>query len=94
VINTLQTDLSNNYLLFMIPGMSHCAGVPDPWILFNNNPAGAALDQTADLVTQLIRWVEVHITPGTLLGTKHVKDTGVDGSMFQRPVCPYPTEAV
>jgi feruloyl esterase len=86
-------DVSNHYKLFLVPGMNHCSGGPGPWI-FNTNPAGAALDQTADLVTQLVRWVEVGVPPYTLLGTKYVNDTGTDGIVFQRPVCAFPSEAV
>jgi feruloyl esterase len=93
VRRSLQTDISNNYRLFMVPGMSHCAGGPGPWV-FNTNAAGVALDQTADLVNQLLRWVEAGVVPESLLGTKYVNDTGTQGVAFQRPVCPYPGEAV
>jgi feruloyl esterase len=93
VVKAVQTDFSNNYRLFMIPGMNHCAGGPGPWV-FNTDAAGVALDQTADLVDQLLSWVEEGIAPETLLGTKYVNDTGTQGVAFQRPICPYPTEAV
>jgi feruloyl esterase len=93
VVKAVQQDFSNNYRLFMIPGMNHCAGGPGPWV-FNTDAAGVALDQTADLVDQLLSWVEAGIAPKTLLGTKYVNDTGTQGIAFQRPICPYPTEAV
>jgi feruloyl esterase len=93
VERTLMTDFSGNYRLFMVPGMSHCAGGPGPWI-FNSDPEGAVLDQTAGLVDQLIAWVETNQAPDTILGTKYVNDTGPLGIEFQRPICPYPSGAV
>jgi feruloyl esterase len=93
VSRTIPTDFSDHYRLFMVPGMGHCASGPGPWI-FNSDAAGAAADTTADLVKQLMAWVELGIPPDTLLGTKYVNDTGTQGIAFQRPVCPYPDTAV
>jgi feruloyl esterase len=93
VERTLETDFSDNYRLFMVPGMGHCGLGPGPWI-FNSDPEGATLDQTAGLVDQLIAWVENGIAPDTILGTKYVNDTGPLGVEFQRPICPYPQTAV
>jgi feruloyl esterase len=86
-------DVSGNYRFFLVPGMNHCSGGPGPWV-FNNNASGVGLDTTADLVTQLMRWVEIGTAPEILLGTKYVNDTGLEGVVFQRPVCAYPREAV
>jgi feruloyl esterase len=93
VSRNISTDFSDYYRLFMIPGMGHCAQGPGPWI-FNTDPAGAAADTTADLVNQLLAWVELGVAPDTLLGTKYVNDTGTQGIAFQRPICPYPNTAV
>ena len=89
---TINSDFSENYRLFMIPGMMHCSGGSGPWV-FNSNPQTWFLDPTAELLQQLVQWVENGTAPATLLGTKYFNDTG-PGIVFQRPICPYPEEAV
>src|SRR5579859_7852449 len=92
VERTIPTNFSNNYRLFMVPGMMHCSSGPGPWV-FNTDPNGFALDPKAGLVKQLMDWVEKDIAPDTLLGTKYFNDTG-PGIVFQRPICQYPMTAV
>ena len=92
VERTVNSDFSENYRLFMVPGMMHCANGPGPWV-FNSNPQTWFLDPTADLLHQLVQWVENGTAPDTLLGTKYFNDTG-PGIIFQRPICPYPEQAV
>jgi feruloyl esterase len=72
--------------------MQHCQGGPGPWV-FNSNPETFARDATSDLYGQLMMWVEHGVAPETLLGTKYFNDTGPE-ILFQRPICPYPSEAV
>lgn len=92
VERTISTDFSNNYRLFMIPGMGHCGLGPGPWV-FNSDPEAWALNPFHGLVNQLIDWVENDAAPNTLLGTQYVNNTG-PGISFQRPICPYPSEAI
>jgi feruloyl esterase len=92
VERTISSNFSDNYRLFMVPGMGHCGSGPGPWV-FNSNPDTFSLDTTADAVNQLVDWVENGKAPNTLLGTKYFNDTGPE-VVFQRPICPYPSEAV
>ena len=92
VDRTLTSDFSDNYRLFMIPGMGHCGFGPGPWV-FNNDVVKWPLDPFAGLVNQLVQWVEEDDAPETLLGTKYVNDTG-QAIAFQRPICQYPKQAI
>ena len=65
--------------LFMLPGVDHCGLQPGP---------GA--DQTGyDPITALEQWVEHDVPPAVLITTKRNKD----GTLWTRPVCPYPEVA-
>ncbi|MGA8011712.1 MAG: tannase/feruloyl esterase family alpha/beta hydrolase [Candidatus Acidiferrales bacterium] len=79
------------YRLFMVPGMSHCAGGIGA-ISFGNGPT-ALHDPEHDVVAALDRWVEKGTAPD------HIIATGFDGDpakgvVMTRPLCPYPEEAV
>ena len=69
----------------------HCGSGPGGWVF--STEAEPFLDTTRDLVVQLQEWVEHEVAPDTIVGTKYFNDTG-PGIVFQRPVCPYPMEAV
>ncbi len=69
--------LETSYRLFMVPGMTHCAGGVGP--------------DTLDPITPVINWVERGIVPNTLLARK--LDSAGLNVLFARNLCPYPTEA-
>jgi len=92
VERTIPSDFSDSYRLFMIPGMGHCKYGPGPWV-FNNNSDTFHLDPLADMLKHLVDWVENGNAPEVLVGTKYINDTG-PGVQFQRPICPYPAEAI
>ena len=74
------------YRLFMVPGMTHCAGGPGAW-------------QT-DYVTPLVNWREAGVAPDRIVGRHPGSDipmahlTPSTGSAptesFSRPQCAYP----
>ncbi len=79
------------YRLFMVPGMSHCAGGVGA-TAFGNVPT-ALHDPEHDVVAALDRWVEKGTAPD------HIIAAGFDGDpakgvVMTRPLCPYPEEAV
>ena len=77
------------YRLFMVPGMTHCAGGPGAW-------------QT-DYVTPLVNWREqgeapdriIGVQPGANVAFDHLRpsDEGVATDSFTRPQCVYPKMA-
>ena len=81
--------LDSFYLLFMVPGMGHCAGGNGP-NTFGNRP-GAPIDPDHDVVAALEQWVEKGIAPKQLIGTG--KATGDSSATLTRPLCAYPQTA-
>jgi feruloyl esterase len=88
-------EVQEFYRLFMMPGMQHCGGGPGP------NAIGApfalpapVMDAEHDVLSALERWVERGTPPSKLIATKYAGDNPAGGVVMQRPVCPYPQEAV
>jgi tannase/feruloyl esterase len=82
------------FRLFMVPGMTHCAGGPGPNAfgqLFGGAPAN---DAQHDVLTALEQWVEKGIAPDQIIATKFVNDDPTQGIAMQRPLCPYPATQV
>jgi hypothetical protein len=80
-----------SYRLFMVPGMSHCAGGSGANAFgnsFRNGPDPA--DPSDDVVSALDQWVELGVAPDRIIATKYVSDNPANGIAFQRPLCPYP----
>ena len=81
------------YRLFMVPGMSHCAGGPGA------NAFGQAVngpnpsDPAGDVLSALDHWVEFGAAPEKIIATKYVNDNPSLGIAFQRPLCVYPAAA-
>ena len=65
--------------LFMVPGMSHCAGGP-----------GAT---HFDPLTAVVDWVERGVAPDSILATKLPPGASTGTPILQRPLCPYPEVA-
>jgi hypothetical protein len=83
------SSLDNFYLLFMVPGMGHCAGGNGP-NTFGNRP-GAPIDPDHDVVAALEQWVEKGIAPKQLIGSG--KASGDSSATLTRPLCAYPQTA-
>ena len=88
-------EVQEFFRLFMMPGMQHCGGGPGP------NAIGAPFalpapvtDAEHDVLSALERWVERGKPPSKLIATKFAGDSPTGSIVMQRPVCPYPKEAV
>ncbi len=79
------------YRLFMVPGMSHCAGGVGA-TSFGNVPS-AQHDPGHDVVSALDRWVEKGVAPDQIIATGRVGSDPKAAEMT-RPLCPYPEDAV
>jgi feruloyl esterase len=84
----------NFYRLFMVPGMSHCAGGPDA-TLFGNALASVLPQDDADhdVVMALDRWVEKGTAPDKIIATGFLDNNPAKGVAMTRPLCPYPQQA-
>ncbi len=76
LLRTFGTGLETSYRLFMVPGMTHCAGGVGP--------------DTLDPMTPVINWVERGVAPETLFARK--LDATGQNVLFTRNLCPYPME--
>jgi feruloyl esterase len=84
------TDPSDFYRLFMVPGMAHCGGGIGPND-FGNGRSGASTDAEHNILSALEAWVERGAAPPRLIGTgKTVADSS---KTLTRPLCPYPQTA-
>jgi Tannase and feruloyl esterase len=80
------------YRLFMVPGMSHCAGGVGA-TAFGNVPS-AQRDPGHDVVSALDQWVEKGVAPIQIIATGFVGGDPAKGVEITRPLCPFPEEAV
>ena len=73
--------------LFMVPGMSHCAGGGGP-NTFGNTPQPLPSDDAQhDVFKALVSWVENGIAPDQIIGTNFNSNGTVN---FTRPLCVFP----
>lgn len=94
------------YRLFLVPGMNHCASSSTnaPWYfaaaLHQQSVTGATYstpgfkDSKHDITIAMMDWVENDIAPAELVATKYKDDVVSHGVEKQRPLCPYPQNAV
>jgi feruloyl esterase len=88
-------DTQNFYRLFMLPGVGHCGTGVGPDDIGGENQTPVSHDPEHDLVSALEAWVEKGIAPQKLIATKfNTVDVPTSGIAMQRPICPYPSEAV
>ncbi len=80
------------YRLFMVPGMSHCAGGIGATAF--GNLASARHDPEHDVVSALNQWVEKGVAPNQIIATGFVDGNPAKGIQMTRPLCPYPEEAI
>lgn len=83
------------YRLFMMPAQGHCAGNGvGPSNIGAENQLAISSDADHDIVTALQAWVEQGTPPRKLIATRYKNDDRAQGVDIQRPLCPYPLEAV
>jgi feruloyl esterase len=75
---------------FLIPGMGHCGNGPGlndigQWLSFD-----VPHDDTHDILTAMVKWVEDGHAPSELIATGFVGGDAHQGIRFERPVCSYP----
>ncbi|KAH8647693.1 putative ferulic acid Esterase/Feruloyl esterase [Xylariales sp. PMI_506] len=101
-------ELDDFYRMFLIPGMEHCMSSPStmnaPWYIAGANQAavlGSSVsgvpgyrDAGHDVILSLMAWVENGTAPDSIIATKFVNDSVEDGVDRQRPICPYPQQAL
>jgi feruloyl esterase len=80
------------YRLFMVPGMSHCAGGIGATAF--GNLASTQRDPGDDVVSALDQWVEKGVAPNQIIATGFVGGDPAKGVEMTRPLCPYPEEAI
>ena len=86
------------YRLFMVPGMSHCAGGAGPNDFGNVGLFGVdRSDPERDVHAALERWVEKGVAPDRIIaaGTRPSRspDDTAAAVKLTRPICPYPRTA-
>jgi hypothetical protein len=84
------------YRLFMLPGVGHCTGTTDigPDNIGAENQTAVSPDPQHDIVSALEAWVEQGVAPANLIATKFVNNDPTQAIQMQRPVCPYPQQAI
>lgn len=88
--------LGENARLFMAPGMMHCGGGTGP-DAFNSTlgipPRPPSEDPQHDMFSALIAWSEEGQTPDRITATRF-DGKGSGAISMQRPLCPWPQQAV
>jgi len=79
-------------VIFLVPGVSHCAGGPGADGFWAARLASAP-DPEHDMLLALVRWVEQGVAPSRIVASKFLDDEPRKGVAFQRPLCPYPEVA-
>lgn len=88
-------NIDNFYRLFMMPAQGHCAGDGvGPSNIGAENQIAVSNDAEHDVVTALQTWVEHGVAPKQLIATRLKNNDASQGIDMQRPICPYPLEAV
>ena len=75
---------------FRISGMFHCNSGPGAWMIGQSGSGSIGFDPESNILAALVRWVEEGIPPDTILGTKYVNDSEVNGVERSRRHCRYP----
>ncbi|KAI1840423.1 hypothetical protein JX265_007153 [Neoarthrinium moseri] len=99
--------LNSWFRFFLVPGMQHCTGtaVDAPWYFAGGNQAGAVgtdvfsvpgfTDAKHDALMALMQWTENGTPVDNIIATTWKNSTDPSsGVLKQRPLCPYPSEAV
>ena len=88
--------VQNFYRLFMMPGVGHCADAADigPDNIGAENQTAVSSDPQHDVVSALEAWVEQGVAPTQLIATKYLNNNPTQAIQMQRPICPYPQQAI
>ncbi|KAG8691555.1 hypothetical protein FRC11_001234, partial [Ceratobasidium sp. 423] len=93
------TDLSDNYNVFMVPGMGHCGNGPGAnafggpsqrEVSLGGTGQSLKFDAAHDMILATIDWVEKSRTPKSIITTRWKNSNITDGPDFTRLLCPYP----
>jgi feruloyl esterase len=88
-------DVQEFYRLFMLPDVGHCGRGIGPDDIGAENQTAVSSDPEHDAVSALLDWVEHGHAPDKLIATKfNVANDPHSGIKMQRPICPYPEEAI
>ena len=88
-------NVQDFYRLFMMPGVGHCGTGPGPDDIGAENQTAVSFDPEHDAVSALLDWVENGVAPDKFIATKfNTIDDPSSGIQMQRPVCPYPAQAI
>lgn len=86
---------ANFYRLFMMPAQGHCAGNGvGPSNTGQENFLAVSDDADHDVVSAMQAWVEKGVAPKQLIASRFKGTDISQGIDIQRPLCPYPLEAV
>ena len=79
--------------LFMLPAVGHCGGSTGPSAIGGGAPEPPKAFRNADthVVSAVIKWVEQGVAPEKIVASTF---DGNGSVVRQRPVCPYPAQAV
>jgi len=84
------SSLDDFYRYFRISGMGHCGGGPGAFSIGQSSAASSGLEESRNVVLQMVAWVEEGKAPETVLGAKLVNGTVVG----ERKHCRYPRRNV
>ncbi|CAE6437042.1 unnamed protein product [Rhizoctonia solani] len=94
-----RADLSDNYNLFMVPGMAHCRDGPGANAFGASGQRDASLggagqalkfDAQHDMILATIEWVEKGRKPRSIVTTRWKDSNITNGPDYTRLLCPYP----
>jgi len=94
-LNLTLNEMHEFFRLFFVPGMGHCTGGNGQWAIGQpgvERPTAAGFNDTQhNILLAMVDWVENDRAPVSLVGTKFVNDTILDGVVAsQRTHCVYP----
>lgn len=86
-------DVRRFHRLFMLPAVGHCGGSTGPSAIGGGAPEPPKAYRTAEThaVSAVIRWVEQGVAPEKIVASRF---DAAGAPLRQRPVCPYPAQAV
>lgn len=86
-------DVREYHRLFMLPAVAHCGNSTGPSAIGGGAPEPPKAFRNADthVVSAVIRWVEEGVAPEKIVASSFDASGAV---VRQRPVCPYPAQAV
>jgi feruloyl esterase len=87
-------EVQKFYRLFMLPGVGHCGGGAGPNNFGQETQTAVSDDPEHDAVSALMAWVEHGTAPQKLIATGYKGGDSKQGVSMQRPLYPYPAEAV